>query len=431
MSQAPSVAFAVVDGDPCVVPANVTLRGTTRGMEIWIGAGASAEAIGARLTMLLAEAPSFFAGSDARIAFDGELPAGALACLEDVARRFELKLVEVAPVAQAKRPRTNASVIRRERKLAEGSGPIAEAAPMMAEVPAIAAARATTAAPASAAVTEQVAGRIEVIEIEAMAAEPVVEIPEATPIEVALANTAPYCLAQLAEDAEQAKREAAAAALEQAAAIEATVMHAVEAVAQESAPASAEAAVSFESVTVESVVFAPATAETVAVRATAEPVTAETTADAALALAAPAFDEAGMAEAIRAAAAVMAAELIATRPAGPRLVMGPVRSGVIVDHAGHVIVMGDVNPGAEVRAEGSIIVLGRLRGVAHAAIGRDAGCIVALSLQPQQLRIGRMVARAGDADRPSGGAEIAYVTGEANVVERFLGRLPSGLAASM
>lgn len=118
-------------------------------------------------------------------------------------------------------------------------------------------------------------------------------------------------------------------------------------------------------------------------------------------------------------------------PAGPRLVVGPVRSGRIVDHVGHLIVIGDVNPGAEVRAEGSIIVLGRLRGVAHAAIGRDAGCIIALSLQPQQLRIGRMVARAGDADRPGGGAEIAYVTGETIVVERFSGRLPSGLAASM
>ena len=118
-------------------------------------------------------------------------------------------------------------------------------------------------------------------------------------------------------------------------------------------------------------------------------------------------------------------------PTGPRLVVGPVRSGRIVDHVGHLIVVGDVNPGAEVRAEGSIIVLGRLRGVAHAAIGRDAGCIIALSLQPQQLRIGRMVARAGDADRPGGGHEIAYVTGETIVVERFSGRLPSGLAASM
>jgi len=118
-------------------------------------------------------------------------------------------------------------------------------------------------------------------------------------------------------------------------------------------------------------------------------------------------------------------------PPGPRLVSGPVRSGVIVDHPGHVIIVGDVNPGAEVRAEGSIIVLGRLRGVAHAAINNTAGFIVALSLQPQQLRIGRMVARAGDADHPSDGAEIAYATGDTIVVERFQGRLPSGLAASM
>ena len=131
------------------------------------------------------------------------------------------------------------------------------------------------------------------------------------------------------------------------------------------------------------------------------------------------------------AATALAAELTMAVPPGARLVVGPVRSGVIVDHPGHVIVIGDVNPCAEVRAEGSIIVLGRMRGVAHAAIGRAAGFIIALSLQPQQLRIGRMVARAADADRPSDGAEIAYATGETIVVERFSGRLPSGLAASM
>src|SRR5262249_16446202 len=118
-------------------------------------------------------------------------------------------------------------------------------------------------------------------------------------------------------------------------------------------------------------------------------------------------------------------------PPGARFVMGPLRSGMIVDHAGHVIVIGDVNPGAEVRAEGSIIVLGRLRGVAHAGIGGPHGFITALSLQPQQLRIGRMVARAADADRPSDGPEIAYAAAETIVVERFWGRLPSGLAASM
>jgi len=115
----------------------------------------------------------------------------------------------------------------------------------------------------------------------------------------------------------------------------------------------------------------------------------------------------------------------------PRTVMGPVRSGVILEHRGDIIVIGDVNPGAEIRTEGNIVVLGRMRGVAHAGIGREAGFILALTLQPQQLRIGRRVACAGDAKQVPDGAEIAFITGETIVVERFCGRLPSGLAATL
>ncbi len=116
---------------------------------------------------------------------------------------------------------------------------------------------------------------------------------------------------------------------------------------------------------------------------------------------------------------------------GTRLVVGPVRSGVILDHAGHLIVFGDVNPGAEVRATGNIVVLGRLRGTAHAAIGSDIGFILALRLEPQQLRIGRRVARAADNDASSNDAEIAYATGEQMIVERYQGRLPRNLATSI
>lgn len=129
--------------------------------------------------------------------------------------------------------------------------------------------------------------------------------------------------------------------------------------------------------------------------------------------------------------AVAEALLVGDLAPGPRLVLGPVRSGVVLEHPGHVVVFGDVNPGAEVRAEGNIVVLGRLKGVAHAGVGRDAGFILALSLQPQQLRVGRLVARAGADDSPGDGAEIAYATGKTIVVERYQGRLPSGLAASM
>jgi septum site-determining protein MinC len=112
-----------------------------------------------------------------------------------------------------------------------------------------------------------------------------------------------------------------------------------------------------------------------------------------------------------------------------------VRSGVILDHAGHVIVFGDVNPGAEVRATGNIVVLGRLRGTAHAGIGQDVGFILALRLEPQQLRIGRQVARAADSDTPGTEPEIAYGTPDGNnisiIVERYTGKLPRNLATSI
>ena len=114
-----------------------------------------------------------------------------------------------------------------------------------------------------------------------------------------------------------------------------------------------------------------------------------------------------------------------------RAVVGPIRSGVILEHRGHVVVFGDVNPGAEVRAEGNIIVLGRMRGIAHAGIGRDAGFILALRLEPQQLRISRMVARAADSDAGAREPEIAHITGEHITVERYQGRLPANLATSL
>lgn len=115
---------------------------------------------------------------------------------------------------------------------------------------------------------------------------------------------------------------------------------------------------------------------------------------------------------------------------GTRLFVGPVRSGVILDHTGNLIVFGDVNPGAEVRATGNIVVLGRLKGTAHAAIGSDTGFILALRLEPQQLRIGRRVARAADNDASSNDAEIAYATGDQMIVERYKG-LPRNLATAI
>jgi septum site-determining protein MinC len=143
---------------------------------------------------------------------------------------------------------------------------------------------------------------------------------------------------------------------------------------------------------------------------------------------------AGIADAARLAPALpRGSAALEDRAGAPRtrMVVGPVRSGVILDHAGHVVVIGDVNPGAEVRAAGNILVLGRLRGVAHAGIGGEAGFIFALRLEPQQLRIGRLVARASDHDAAGGGAELAHATAQSIIVERYTGRLPAGLAAGI
>lgn len=113
----------------------------------------------------------------------------------------------------------------------------------------------------------------------------------------------------------------------------------------------------------------------------------------------------------------------------PRIMAGPLRSGSRIEADDHLVIIGDVNPGAEVRAAGSVVVLGALRGVAHAGCtGRDA-FILALRFAPQQLRIGELIARAGDNPEPAGGAEIAYATDGQIVVDRYLGKLPGALGA--
>jgi septum formation inhibitor MinC len=287
MTQVITAVPTVVASDDTVAvadSASVVLKGTGRGLEITINSGSTATAIAASLSSLLAEAPGFFAGNQARVVTDGNpLPVGTLARLEDVAARFDLRIVEIG----ARRSRDT------HLRLAEGSGGVEPEMPAMPPIPPLPKLRGPS-------MTDMLA----MLEMPAVAVQPTIVI-EAEPPPLPLP------------------------------------------------------------------------------------------------------------------------------PPGPRFVVGPVRSGVILEHTGHIVVIGDVNPGAEVRAEGNIVVLGRLRGVAHAAIGRDAGFIVSLSLQPQQLRVCRKVARAGDSDRPGDGAEIAYATGDTIVVERFTGRLPSGLAASI
>ncbi len=97
--------------------------------------------------------------------------------------------------------------------------------------------------------------------------------------------------------------------------------------------------------------------------------------------------------------------------AEPMYLQMTVRSGMDIRHQGTVIIMGDVNPGGEIFAAGDIIVWGRLRGIAHAGYPNNPQCLImALQMEPTQLRIADRVARAPETPPPQFEPEIAYVT---------------------
>lgn len=305
--QIASVPDDVVDTRPAAV-----LKGTSRGLEIRVNGRATVEAIAGAVGKRLEEAPNFFRGSDVRIRVeDGPLPVGCLTRLDDIAIRFELRIVEVGAL------KADSDAVPTPN-LAAGSAP-SPATTGFEEAPTNSAALAFV--PPELAVTQITAEPLLLADSE------LVEIPDLV-----------------------------------------------------------DELMTFEEPT--------QTAVPMQLAATSE------------------------------------IEL-KTATSGARLVVGPVRSGVILEHAGHLIVFGDVNPGAEIRAEGNIVVLGRLRGTAHAGIGQDVGFILSLRLEPQQLRIGRKVARAADSDTAASDAEIAYCTGDSIVVERYLGKLPRNLATSI
>jgi septum site-determining protein MinC len=96
--------------------------------------------------------------------------------------------------------------------------------------------------------------------------------------------------------------------------------------------------------------------------------------------------------------------------AEPLYLQTTVRSGTEIRHPGTIIVLGDANPGSSLVAEGDILVWGRLRGIAHAGSGGDRDrYIMALQMQPTQLRLADLVARAPDSPTSQYLPEVAYV----------------------
>lgn len=102
------------------------------------------------------------------------------------------------------------------------------------------------------------------------------------------------------------------------------------------------------------------------------------------------------------------------------LINQTIRSGQRIKYPTNIVIIGDINPGAEVIAGGDIIVLGKLRGVVHAgAAGQSDSQIIALKLQPTQLRIGHIISRSPDElnDVEPSIPERAYVKDGVIIVE--------------
>lgn len=76
---------------------------------------------------------------------------------------------------------------------------------------------------------------------------------------------------------------------------------------------------------------------------------------------------------------------------------GNLRSGQSLDLETSIIIIGDVNQGASVTSKGNIIVLGSLFGTVHAGAGGNGNAfVVALEMDPVQIRIDETIARAPD-----------------------------------
>lgn len=102
--------------------------------------------------------------------------------------------------------------------------------------------------------------------------------------------------------------------------------------------------------------------------------------------------------------------------ADPLYIETTLRSGAEIRHDGTVVILGDVNPGSEVIAAGDILVWGRLRGVVHAGSKGNARCVIlALQMEPTQIRIADFVARAPETPPEPYTPEAAYVSAQGNI----------------
>ena len=105
-----------------------------------------------------------------------------------------------------------------------------------------------------------------------------------------------------------------------------------------------------------------------------------------------------------------------------RFYKGNIRSGQNMECENSIIVIGDVNPGAGVISNGNIIILGSLKGTAFAGASGNANAFVfALDMNPMQIRIADIIARAPDSPDRSQDKEprIAFLEDENIYIEKI------------
>lgn len=76
---------------------------------------------------------------------------------------------------------------------------------------------------------------------------------------------------------------------------------------------------------------------------------------------------------------------------------GTLRSGQVLEFDTSIVILGDINAGAQVVSTGNVVVLGKLLGNVYAgASGKENSFVVALQMNPTQIRIGDVIARSPD-----------------------------------
>lgn len=104
---------------------------------------------------------------------------------------------------------------------------------------------------------------------------------------------------------------------------------------------------------------------------------------------------------------------------------GNVRSGESMFFEGSAVIIGNVNPGAEVIANGNVLIMGSLKGTVTAGANGERGSyVIALDMDPLQIRIADIIARSPDRPKKirkkeSKQIQIAYIINDNICIEPF------------